>query len=134
MLIEDSPHDFYAVQRGLRSVELAEGLIHCETGEEAVAHLWHSDSIEDQKRLVRPHLILLDLNLPGMGGAEFLDKIKNDVDLKHIPVIVLTTSDDPKDIKQSYALGANSYLRKPLNRQAAQRLKEYWFDSAVLPE
>jgi two-component system response regulator len=80
---------------------------------------------------------LLDLNLPGTDGREVLATIQHDDQLRQIPVIVLTTSEDARDIGVCYAAGANSYIKKPLGfeafLQAIQWLKNYWFEVVILP-
>jgi len=79
----------------------------------------------------RPDLILLDLNMPGMGGKEFLRRIKGDENLKQIPVVVLTTSDSERDIIDSYNLHASGYVRKPVTldefKKVMEKIEEYWF-------
>ena len=84
----------------------------------------------------RPGIILLDLNMPGTDGREVLNDIKNNDDLKMIPVIVLTTSSDARDIESCYKAGANSYVTKPVDLPgfllAMQRLKDWWFEVVVL--
>ena len=86
----------------------------------------------------RPSVILLDLNLPGTDGRELLAEIKNDNVLKHIPVIVLTTSTDERDVEACYRAGANSYMQKPVDLpgfvEAIARLKDFWLEIAVLPQ
>lgn len=129
MIIEDSPHDYFATQRGLRGVGLADGLLHCETGEQALEHLRRQDS-----PTALPELILLDLNLPGISGEELLQIIKADARLKAIPVVVLSTSEQPCDIQRCYAVGANAYLCKSLDAQAWQHFKNFWFNTVVLPQ
>jgi len=79
----------------------------------------------------RPDLILLDLNMPGMGGKEFLKRIKDDKNLKQIPVVIVTTSDLEKDIIDSYNLQASGYVRKPVTldgfKEVMKKIGEYWF-------
>jgi len=76
--------------------------------------------------------------MPGIGGKDVLGKIKNNNELKDIPVIVLTTSDDQRDIEECYKNGANTYIKKPVDLdgffQAIKRLKEYWFEITILPK
>ena len=82
-------------------------------------------------------MILLDLNLPGTDGREVLEDIKGDAELQSIPVVVLTTSSDERDIEACYQAGANSYVQKPVNLdgfiEAIRRLKDYWLEIAILP-
>ena len=86
----------------------------------------------------RPNLILLDLNMPGTDGREVLAEVKKSDQLKSIPVIVLTTSTDERDIEGCYQMGANSYVKKPVDlegfMQSVQRLKDYWFEVVILPK
>jgi two-component system response regulator len=83
-------------------------------------------------------VILLDLNLPGTDGRDLLLEIKNDERLKLIPVVVLTTSADERDIEMCYRAGANSYMKMPVDLggfvTAIQRLKDYWFEIVILPK
>ena len=136
LIVEDSPDDFYAAQRGLKKAGLANALIHVETGEQALDYLFHRGDYADG-RAKQPDLVLLDLNLPGINGNEVLVQIRAEPTLKTLPVIVLTTSDDPEDIEASYSNGANSYVRKPVDLEgfmaALARLKDYWFEVVVLP-
>ena len=110
----------------------------CEDGEEALDYLYQRNQFSDKDKSPRPDLILLDLNLPGTDGREVLEEIKKDPKLKTIPVIVLTTSSDDKDIEKCYQAGANSYIQKPVDLQgffeAIQRLKDFWFEVAILPK
>lgn len=89
------------------------------------------------RNVPRPDLVLLDLNLPRKGGRELLAEIKNDADLKHIPIIVLTTSDAPQDIEAAYDLHANSYIVKPFSLkefyEVVRTIDEFWFQTAQLP-
>lgn len=135
LIVEDSPDDFYAAQRGLKKAGLANALIHAETGEQALDYLFHRGDYAGGAE--RPDLVLLDLNLPGIDGNEVLAQIRADAGLKTLPVIMLTTSDDPDDIEAAYNNGANSYVRKPVDLDgfmaALGRLKDYWFEVVVLP-
>ena len=83
-------------------------------------------------------LILLDLNMPGLDGRKTLEIIKQNQALKKIPVVILTTSDDERDVKACYELGANTYVQKPVDFDgliaAVKRLKQYWFEIALLPK
>ena len=85
-----------------------------------------------------PALILLDLNMPGIDGRKTLALLKQDQTLKKIPVVVLTTSADEKDIEQCYQMGASTYIQKPVDfaslLEAVGRIKDYWFGMALLPK
>lgn len=131
LIVEDSADDFEATKRAFSRANLRNTIVRAETAEEALAYL-RSDTA------TRPGLILLDLNLPGLDGRRTLEIIKRDAALKSIPVVVLTTSDDERDIAACYELGANTYIQKPVDFDglisAIRRLKEYWFEIALLPK
>jgi two-component system, response regulator len=137
LIVEDSPEDFEATNRAFRKSKLNNPIRHCTTGEEALDYLFRKNAFHDEKNSPRPGIILLDLNIPGTDGREVLKVIKNDTNLKSIPVIVLTTSNDRHDIDQCYTDGANSYIQKPVDLakfiEAIQRLKEYWFEISLIP-
>jgi DNA-binding NarL/FixJ family response regulator len=128
LFVEDNPDDFEATLRAFKKAELVNPLVHADCGERALEYLRVS---------ARPCLILLDLNMPGMGGRKFLEKIKQDPAFREIPVVILTTSNYEPDIKACYALGASAYILKSADfgilAAAIKRLKEYWLDTVVLP-
>lgn len=131
LIIDDSEDDFYAAKRALVKANLYNPIEHATSGDSAIALL-------QSKTFTRPGLILLDLNMPGTDGRQTLEIIKRDKMLKTIPVVILTTSDDERDIETCYALGANTYIQKPVNFEglieAMNRLKGYWFEIAILPK
>ena len=138
LIVEDSPEDYEATERGLRGSGLANPIFHCEDGDEALDFLLRRGKYSDPEKSPRPGIILLDLDLPGTDGREVLSEIKKDDDLKKIPVVVLTTSSDERDVVQCYENGASSYIVKPVSfsgfMEAIQRLKDYWFEIVVLPK
>ncbi|WP_246035850.1 response regulator [Aliishimia ponticola] len=132
MIIDDNDDDFEATERALRkSSNLANPLIRCSDGAEA----W--DMLNNQDNLL-PALILLDLNMPGLDGRRLLARIKQDERLCVIPVVIMTTSTREEDVSQCYAMGANTYVRKPVSwnefSEAISRLHDYWFHFALLPK
>jgi two-component system response regulator len=139
MIVEDSDDDYEATERALKKDgRLANPLIRFENAEEALSYLFRRDSYAPLPSAPRPGLILLDLNLPGSGGAALLKAVKLDPDLAVIPIVVLTTSSDPADVERCYRAGANSYITKPVNLDgffnAIQELRRYWLEVAILPE
>src|SRR4029077_11458792 len=104
-------------------------------GDEALDYLLRRGKHADAPR---PGVVLLDLNLPGTDGREVLNEIKSHPDLKQIPVIVLTTSSDDRDVSACYRAGANSYVQKPVDldgfMRAIERLNDYWFEVVILPK
>jgi CheY-like chemotaxis protein len=137
LLVEDSPEDFQATLRALSQAGLANPIFHCEDGDDALDYLNQRGKYAAAAKAPRPGLILLDLNLPGTDGREVLQEIKRSDHFKKIPVVVLTTSTDRRDIDKCYDMGANSYIKKPVDlasfMNAIQRLKDYWFGVVILP-
>ena len=137
LLVEDSPEDFETTERAFRRSGLKNPIYRCADGDEALDFLHRRGRFADAEKAPRPGVILLDLNLPGTDGREVLSEIKGDPDLKQIPVIVLTTSKDERDVEVCYRCGANSYIQKPVDldgfMQAIERLNGYWFEVVILP-
>jgi CheY-like chemotaxis protein len=129
LLVEDDLADQKLIKLSLRNEKIANDLYTVQTGEEGLDFLYHRGNYSDGTP--QPDLILLDLNMPGMGGKEFLRRVKKDERLKQIPVVILTTSEAEKDIIDSYKLQASGYVHKPVTlvefKEAMKKLKEYWF-------
>jgi len=138
LLVEDSPEDFEATERAFRRAGLKNPIHRCSDGEEALDFLFRRGEYVDPAAAPRPGVILLDLNLPGTDGRQVLSEIKAADQLKDIPVVVLTTSVDERDISACYRAGANSYIQKPVDVdgffKAIERLKGYWFEVVILPK
>ncbi len=138
LIVEDSDDDYEATYRALKkSGNLHNPIIRCEDGEEALEYLNHQGRHADRKDNMLPALILLDLNLPGRDGKSILAEIKTNRSLNKVPIVILTTSSDSRDVEECYEHGANTLIVKPVDMggfmQAIQSLKEYWFEVAVLP-
>jgi CheY-like chemotaxis protein len=134
LLVEDSPGDVSLTREALQSARVATELNVVGDGEEALRYLRR----ESEHAGANPtHLVLLDLNLPKMGGQEVLQEIKKDPDLQHIPVIVLTTSANDGDILRSYQLHANAFVTKPVAfgdfLEALTRLEGFWLQVVRFP-
>ena len=138
LIVEDSPSDYESVARAFKKLGVKDAVYHCESGEEALDFLYHRKGYSGAQKAPRPSVILLDLNLPGTDGRDVLKQIKNDPNLKSIPVVVLTTSDLEKDIRECYQYGANSYMVKPSNWEdffkMTESFKNYCLGSAILPD
>ncbi len=137
LIIEDSDEDYEVTERGFIKAGIEKkNLFRCLDGDDALDYLYKKGSYENNDAIWRPDLILLDLNLPGTDGRDVLKEIKSDENLKDIPVLVLTTSLDERDIETCYKVGANTYIHKPVNfygfMEAIQRLKEFWVEIAIL--
>ena len=129
LLIEDDTGDQKLITQSLRAEKVSNQIRIAGSGEEAIEYMTAALSGEQDKPL--PDLVLLDLNLPGMGGKEFLRQLKQNPSLVDIPVVILTTSDMDKDILDSYKLQASGYIKKPCGLAEFQAimksLNEYWF-------
>jgi CheY-like chemotaxis protein len=134
LLVEDNPGDVGLTIEALKEGRVINRLTVVHDGEEAIALLRRQGQYADA---ARPDLILLDLNLPRKGGLEVLAEIKEDPDLKQIPVVVLTTSQAEQDVLRTYQLHANCYIVKPvdLNQFMAvvQAIKSFWLALVMLP-
>lgn len=108
-LVEDNADDIELTYRAFRKHDFSNNIIVAKDGEEALNLLF------DKNKKFKPNIILLDLNLPKIDGLEVLKQIKFNIKTKSIPVIILTSSNEEKDIVESYNLGANSYIRKPVD-------------------
>jgi len=134
LLIEDNPGDVRLTQEAFKEGSKNVTLDVVMDGVEAIDYLYKNEPYSDKKS---PDLILLDLNLPKMDGREVLEKVKNDDNLRRIPIIVLTTSDADQDILKSYNLHVNCYLNKPVDFDKffdiIQKIEDFWLTTAILP-
>lgn len=134
LMADDDEEDCLLTRDALEQSRVMNPIDFVHDGEELMAYLRRQGKYED---VSRPGLILLDLNMPRMSGREALSEIKTDPDLRDIPIIILTTSKDDIDILNSYKLGANSYITKPISFddlvKIIQTLKTYWFEIVQLP-
>jgi two-component system response regulator len=129
LLVEDSPDGAELARAALESCAAEHELVIASDGEEALLYLRGCKLL--------PALVLLDLKLPGMDGFELLRRIREEEPTKLLPVIVLTSSVEESDVSQSYLLGANSYVQKPVDFDqfvpVAKKIGEYWLDVNELP-
>lgn len=131
LLVEDNPNDAELTIRHLKQNNMANNLFHVKDGEEALQFIFSTGKFEGQGDLMQqPKIILLDIQMPKISGIEVLQKIKSDPRTKPIPVVILTSSKEDPDIQKCYALGANSYIVKPVNfesfAEAIKNLGFYW--------
>jgi two-component system, chemotaxis family, response regulator Rcp1 len=134
LLVEDNAGDVRLTREVLRDSKVRNNLIVASNGEEALACLRKQGKFKDT---IRPDLILLDLNLPKKDGREVLAEIKDDADLKRIPVVILTTSKAEEDILRTYNLHANCYVTKPVDLEqfvkVVKSLEDFWLAIVKLP-
>lgn len=138
LVIEDSDEDFEAFCRIVQRQAVINPIFRCTDGDEALDFLYHTGIYQNPQIAPRPSIILLDLNLPGTDGRDLIKQIKEDRNLKTIPVIVFTTSSNPKDIEICYRYCVNSYILKPIDInqlvQTVQSFITYWLDLVILPD
>lgn len=137
LLVEDNPDDVALTLRGLRKNGVLNEVVVVGDGAEALDYLFCTGAYADRDPSVMPEVVLLDLKLPKIGGLEVLKRVRADERTKHLPVVVLTSSDEEQDLIESYNRGANSYVRKPVDfeqfREAVNQLKLYWLLLNVPP-
>lgn len=130
VLVEDNPHDAELALRALKTYNLANNLIWLQDGVEALDFIFAQGQYSDRSIEDVPKVVLLDLKLPRINGLEVLEKVKSDLRTKSIPVVVLTSSSEERDIVTSYNLGVNSYIIKPVDFdkfvEAAKEIGLYW--------
>ncbi len=135
LLVEDNEDHVELILRALRDEGMIDTINVALDGQEALDYFYNKGAYweQEKKRYTRPHFILLDIKLPKIDGIEVLKKLKSDPELKEIPVIILTTSENPNDIKNAYLNGANSYISKPVKyddfKKKLYNLKYYWIET-----
>ena len=137
LMADDDPDDRLLTADALKEARLINDIRFVENGEELLEYLRRTGKFAAPADAPRPGLILLDLNMPRKDGRAVLKDLKQDAELRTIPVVVLTTSKDDEDVYRSYDLGVNSYIVKPVTFEALvdilQTLEKYWFEIVELP-
>lgn len=136
ILVDDNPDDAEATQRSMSKNDFGYPVKWLASGEELISLL--NDITGKEEGAIRlPLFILLDLNMPGLDGKNVLEKLRLIEKLNVVPIIIFTTSNDPRDVSECYNLGANSFIQKPLSydklNNTVKALKDYWLDAAILP-
>ena len=130
LLVEDNPDDEVLTLRALKKNHIVNPVYVVRDGAEALSYLFATDTYSQRDAEEIPHVILLDLKLPKVDGLEVLRRVRADSRTRLVPVVVLTTSNEDQDIIRSYDLGANSYVRKPVDfeqfNKAVGQLGAYW--------
>jgi two-component system, response regulator len=130
LLADDNSDDVKLTQRALKKNNIMNEVVVVQDGVEALDYLFGTGKYEGRDTNIKPQLILLDLKMPRMDGLEALHRIRADERTRLLPVVILTTSSEDKDKIESYKLGANSYIRKPVDFEqftvAVQQLGLYW--------
>jgi CheY-like chemotaxis protein len=130
LLVEDNADDVELTRRAFNQSHIATEMIAVSDGQEALDYLFATGAHGNRDPAVMPRLVLLDLKLPKLNGLEVLRRIRADQRTRRLPVVILTTSTEETDVGSSYDLGANSYVRKPVDfarfAEAARQLGLYW--------
>ncbi|MDM7924456.1 MAG: response regulator [bacterium] len=130
LLVEDNPDDAELTLMTLRKNRISNEVVVVREGPEALEYLFGTGRYAGRDTSVMPVVVMLDLKLPKLGGLEVLNRIRNNAKTKYLPVVILTSSDEEQDMISSYTLGANSYVRKPVDfvqfQQAVRQLTLYW--------
>lgn len=138
LLVEDNPDDVKITERALKHGKVVNKLFIVRDGQEALDFLFHRGDYADPRKAPRPGLILLDINLPKVSGIEVLKEIKSKAELRRVPVIMLTVSKRDEDVINSYDLGVNSYIVKPVEFEkfveTIKNIELYWVLTNVAPE
>jgi CheY-like chemotaxis protein len=130
LLVEDETSDAKLLLRGFEKTQVLNPIVHLMDGDDALRYLAGKGKFSDRRKYPLPALILLDLKLPGMNGIQLLQWMRIQGEIKRIPVVVLTSDENPDTINAAYDLGANSYLLKPGNpteiARMVQTIQRYW--------
>ena len=130
LLVEDNPNDVLLTERALKKAHILNKLVVAKDGVEALDYLFRTGTWANKDLYPLPQVILLDLKLPRIDGLEVLRRIRVDDRTRFLPVVILTSSKEERDITNGYAMGANSYIRKPVNfnqfADAVGQLGLYW--------
>ena len=130
LLVEDNPDDAELTIRAFAKAKIANQIVHVTDGQEALDYLFSTGAHADRDPALAPTMVLLDLNLPRLNGLDVLKAMRADARTRWVPVVMLTSSNEERDLIASYDLGANSFVRKPVDfaqfLEAAQQLGMYW--------
>lgn len=137
LMADDDDDDILLTQKALKQGKLLNELYCVQDGEQLMDYLLRQGDYTDAAKAPRPGVILLDLNMPKKDGREALKEIKDNPELKDIPIVVFTTSKAEEDIYRSYKLGVNSFITKPVTFErlieVMQMIGKYWFEIVTLP-
>jgi CheY-like chemotaxis protein len=137
LVVEDSNDDFKILQRLMQRMAVRNPIYRCTNGDEVLDFLYQEGSYKDNDIAPKPSVILLDLNLPGIDGRDVLERLKQDKTFQEIPIVIFTTSANPKDVEFCYRKGANGYLVKPMDADELQKtvraFVDYWLEVNIPP-
>jgi len=137
LVVEDDDDEFFLVDRALKQGNDCPALLRAADGAEAIEYLAGDGKYSDRQNFPLPNLLLLDIKMPRKNGFEVLQWVRTHPGLQRIPVIMLSSSQEPEDIERAYALGANSFITKPsydVFSKMATTIKEFWLNWNIYPE
>lgn len=138
LVAEDNEDDYLLLQRAIRNAMFKSPIHHVDDGEKAILYLSGEPPYCDRSQYPVPMLVLLDLKLPRKSGFEVMEWVRSQQGLRRLPIVILTSSDQDKDIRRAYDLGANSYLVKPGSFEQlvklTQMIESYWLSSNKYPD
>jgi len=138
LLVEDDLNDIFLVKRAFKRAQVTNPLQVVTDGAEAIQYLQGKGKYSDRRTYPLPKLIVMDIRMPRKTGFEVLEWVKNDGQLKRIPVIIVSSSDSPQEINRAYELGANAYMIKPMDFKSVENLFQsithYWGLECAKPE
>ena len=136
-MVDDDPEDIYSTKRAFRKTQTPTIFHAVEGGQAFFDYLDRKAPFQNTDEYPDPHIVLLDINMPGMNGLEVLSRLRSHQTYHHLPVIMLTTSQAEHDVLQSYEKGANAFIPKPVSldgmMEIAGQIEQYWFHLADLP-
>ncbi len=137
LIVEDDPGDQVLIEEALQASRISKRIQIVRDGREALDYLHRAGRYRDPLEAPRPDLILLDLNMPRLGGKEVLAQVKSDPEMKIIPIVAFTTSGLEEDILQCFSTGVNSYVQKPTDfdkfQAVLRHVEHYWLEVSLLP-
>ncbi|UXP30825.1 response regulator [Reichenbachiella agarivorans] len=137
VLVEDNPDDAELTMRALKSMKVQNNILWLKDGEEALDFFFARNKYRERDLSINPKVVLLDLKLPKVSGHEILKAIKSSSDIKNIPIVIMTSSEEIVDLKECYSNGANSYVVKPISfedfTRATKDISLYWMLTNQLP-
>ena len=138
LLVEDDLNDIFLVKRAFKKAQIQNPLQVVTDGQEAIHYLRGEGRYADREAYPLPKLVVMDIKMPRRTGFEVLEWVKHDGPLRRIPIVIVSSSDNPADINRAYELGANAYMVKPVDYRAVEKLFEsithYWGLECAKPE
>ena len=137
LLVDDDMEDIYGTKRAFKQSKFTNEFRYVQNYEDLMEYLGNEGRFADEDSNPRPHIILLDINMPKKSGLEILEELRKVEKYKSIPIVMLTTSENENDIAESYGLGANSFITKPVTMEGMLRVvndfESYWFQLVKIP-